>query len=184
MMIVATGSAAYAGHDEAIAAHTVRVCSDYAPAKARSLVSSYILAANMFERIGVKLEWRMRDCPAGALQIRLSTNTETGLKPGALAYASPYDGTHIVVFLDRITRFEDDGLVTAVLAHVFAHEITHILQATNRHALSGLMKAHWNRDDFLRMASQPLSFTPDDIDLIYIGLERRESLLLTAVGTR
>jgi len=89
--------------------------------------------------------------------------------PGALAYALPFDGAHIVVFLDRIQRSVPRKITSRILGHVFAHEITPILQGCNHHADSGLMKAHWDEADLRTMFWQTLPFTPDDITLIGRG---------------
>jgi hypothetical protein len=50
-----------------------------------------------------------------------------------------------------------------VLAHVLVHEVTHILQGFPRHSESGVMKAHWDSQNFAQMTWQPLPFTDDDI---------------------
>ena len=60
-----------------------------------------------------------------------------------LAYALPYEGTHIVILFDRVRKMQPN-YVPAVLAHVLVHEVTHILQGIQRHSESGVMKAHWD----------------------------------------
>jgi hypothetical protein len=62
-----------------------------------------------------------------------------------------------------------------VLAHVLAHEIGHVLQCTNWHARSGVMKAHWTNLDYDAMERKPLEFTSIDVDLIRQGLKRLKS---------
>ena len=91
----------------------------------------------------------------------------------SLAYALPYEGTHIVVFQDRILRMRGVHSVPRLLAHVMAHEITHILEGIGRHSGEGVMKAHWTKDDFVAMARKPLEFAKDDVELIQAGLVRR-----------
>jgi hypothetical protein len=134
------------------------------------------LASKMFAEIDVKVAWHQgNSCPADALRIRLSTNTPVDLHPGAFAYALPYEGTHIVVFYDRIRSAVEPVAVACLLAHVLAHEITHILQGVNRHSASGVMKAHWEPDDFRKMKRRLLSFTEEDVTLIHRGLDVRAS---------
>lgn len=58
---------------------------------------------------------------------------------------------------------------------MLAHEIGHVLIATDGHAGTGIMKAHWNSQDCAAMASRPLEFTPDDVELIVNGLALRKS---------
>jgi hypothetical protein len=134
-----------------------------------------MLARKMFQGIGVNMEWRagLRYCPENAIIVSLGGSTPATFKPGALAYALPYEGTHIQVFYDRISRYGNPATVSVMLAHVLVHEITHILQGIQRHSETGIMKAHWDNQDLLSMRSRPLSFTPHDIDLIYIGLAAR-----------
>jgi hypothetical protein len=67
------------------------------------------------------------------------------------------------------------------LAHVLAHEITHMLQGTDRHSDSGIMKARWNSEDYFEMLRTPLSFTEADVQLIRRGLEAHK-LRMAAAG--
>jgi hypothetical protein len=90
--------------------------------------------------------------------------------PGALAYALPYEGTHITVFYDRIAK---GAYPSTVLAHVMVHEITHLLQGIGRHSETGVMKARWTVRDMIGMGMTPLPFTREDVDLIYLGLGKR-----------
>ena len=92
--------------------------------------------------------------------------------PGAMAYALPYEGTHIVVFYDRVTK--KPGNVSILLGHVIAHEVTHILQGVARHSESGVMKANWTGADYQQMSREPLQFTDHDVLLIHRGLKARE----------
>ena len=136
------------------------------------------IASKMFRDIAVKLEWHEAGhfCQAHRNQviaISLSTHTPRTLLPGALAYARPYEGVHIAVFYDRLTG--PNGVEPALLAHVLVHEITHILQGTNRHSESGIMMARWDHDHYSRMKTKPLTFTSEDVDLIYKGLDARAS---------
>jgi len=120
--------------------------------------------------------WFAAACPAGALQINLSKSTPVTLKPGAMAYALPYEGSHIVVFLDRVQAV---AVVRqrVLLAHVFVHEITHILEGVSRHSETGVMMAHWNSSDYRTMTLAPLPFAAVDVELIKRGLENREKTL-------
>jgi hypothetical protein len=135
------------------------------------------MAGKMFADVGVSIVWRRDDgCPTDALRISFSENTPVTLLPGAAAYALPYEGTHIVVFYDRVRQTVAGGRrVPFLLAHVLVHEITHILQGVNQHSESGVMKAHWDESDYQQMAYKPLGFTPEDVRLIHLSLERRHS---------
>jgi hypothetical protein len=58
---------------------------------------------------------------------------------------------------------------------VLTHEITHILQGVSRHSKSGVMKAHWDAVDYQDMTWRALAFAPEDIELIHLGLRRRDT---------
>jgi hypothetical protein len=134
----------------------------------------------MFAAIGVKLDWRCsKSGSQEAIVISLATRAPENRKPGELAYALPYEGTHIVIFHDRVSKMAPNQ-VPSVLAHVLVHEVTHILQGIPRHSESGVMKAQWDSNDFAQMTWKPLPFTDEDVDLIQRGLDAREARSLLA----
>ncbi len=169
------GATGWAGETGGAAERKVMVCmqpgTDIFTARQAQTVASKI-----FAEIGVKIEWhRQNSCPVEALLVSISNSTPADLLPGALAYALPYEGTHIVVFYDRVQKTVEPAAAPYLLGHVLAHEITHILQGVNRHSESGIMKAHWEPDDFLKMKWKPLSFTGEDVTLIRLSLDARAS---------
>jgi hypothetical protein len=184
MMAAVMGATAWAGSVGTKSERKVMVCLDQG--KVGEIADrAETIASEMFRNIGVQLDWHSDGRFCGAQQnqviaVSLSTHTPQNLLPGALAYALPYEGVHIEVFYDRMSAANDD-LLPHILAHVLVHEITHILQGINRHSESGIMKAHWERDDYSHMDTRPLAFTKADIDLIYQGLNARASHL--APGT-
>jgi hypothetical protein len=93
--------------------------------------------------------------------------------PGALGYAQPFGDAYVRVFCDRIQQSFPPEREPYKLGHVLAHEITHVLEGTNFHAVSGVMKAVWDFGECRRMAVHPLMFTATDILLIRQGLENR-----------
>jgi hypothetical protein len=112
--------------------------------------------------------------------------TPAQLKPGALAYALPYEGVHINVFYDRVQAATEPELTPNVLAHVLVHEITHILQGTCRHSDTGIMKARWSHTDYMEMGQRPLSFSDTDVQLIRTGVAERANAatLIAAAANR
>jgi hypothetical protein len=164
----------WAAQPRRAAEHKVTVCIEHAPA-AYYLPRAERIASTMFAPIGVKIDWRLQhSCPAGdTIQIRISVKTPAHEFPGALAHALPYEGIHVVVFYDRINHSAGGDLCALVLAHVLVHEITHVLESIDRHAESGVMKAHWTDADYGQMRAKPLPFTGWDIQLIHKGLESR-----------
>ncbi len=183
MTMALVAGTAWAG--SAVPEGAVTVCL-HRPADTLTLFRAQAAASKMFATAGVKIDWREpRSCPAGAIVVSLSENAAASDHPGALAYALPYEGTHIVVFFSRIqikTAVVDPNLFPMLLAHVLVHEITHILQGVNRHSDTGVMKAHWDSADFGDMRIKPLSFTALDVDLIHRGVDGRSSIAALAAG--
>jgi hypothetical protein len=173
-MVAAAAATAWAGEAGAERERTVTVCADPS-GDGVEIRSAQGLASKLFTRIGVRIDWReLRTCTAGggALQVSLSYNTPPNQLPGSLAYALPYEGSHIVVFYDRVRS--DPNLVTRLMAYVMVHEITHILEGITRHSKRGIMKAHWDGEDRFEIGLGHLGFAPEDVDLIYRGLDARE----------
>ena len=137
-------------------------------------IPAQALAGRMFAAIGISLEWAKGKPAAESspppIIIEVVTGAPENFKPGSLAYALPYEGSHITVLVDRIEKMR---AASNVLAHVMVHEITHLLQGIGRHSATGVMKEMWTAGDFGGMRLRPLSFTPLDIDLIYAGLAQR-----------
>jgi len=129
-------------------------------------------ASKMFAEAGVKFYWHrgLAGCPLPAILISLSNQAPSDVPADALAYALPFDGSHIVILSDRLQRRVQPAEISSLLAHVLVHEITHILQGISRHSASGVMKAHWDGPDYQTMRFKPLTFAPEDIDLIRRGL--------------
>ena len=146
-MALAAGRALY-GEVAPALERSVTVCMDSVSGLGSALQARAI-ASKMFGAIGVAINWHvgLAACPSQSIQISLSQNTPKSQRPGAYAYALPYEGTHIVVYYDRISECYQKPLVTILLAHVLVHEITHILEGISRHSISGIMKARWDNTD-------------------------------------
>jgi hypothetical protein len=132
------------------------------------------IASRIFLPALVRLEWHSdaRSCrnrPDRIVEISFATHATAGFGPAALAYALPCEGRHIVVFYHRF-GYLDPALVPKLLAHVMAHEITHLLQGISQHSEQGIMKARWENRDLAMMKLKPLDFTPKDLQLIREGL--------------
>ena len=156
---------------------TVMVCiedSDLAEEVDRAMQ----ITSEIFTTARVNVKWRhgeSRRCPETSermtIRVSLLTRTPSKFRPGALAYCLPNEYRHVVVLCDRILSANPD-LSTSLLAHVIAHEITHILQGTLHHSREGIMKARWDHNDFAVMKHRPLTFTETDLQLIREGLDR------------
>jgi hypothetical protein len=127
------------------------------------------LASGMFAGIGITLDFldgRPAPSQTPAIAIEFVSDTPAGLLPGTWAYALPYEGVHIRIFWDRI---EIERSSPELLAHVMVHEITHILQGTDRHSGEGIMNTRWTNQERQALERKPLHFTEEDVDLIYRG---------------
>jgi hypothetical protein len=148
------------------------------------LAQAEAIASRMFATAGVALEWRSvgsaacRDSDqASTVVLDFHIHTAPSEHPGALAFALPYQGSRIVVLFDRIARSAGGPRqVVTILAHVMAHEITHLLEGVARHSQTGVMKAHWDGHDLMQMGYKPLPFDAEDIFLI------QHALRVIAVG--
>jgi hypothetical protein len=138
------------------------------------------IAARILKGAGVQVEFKednVRACEAlrNAIVITVSEQTPATDHPGSLAYAKPYEQTHIVLFYDRVLADFRPAGVPSLLGHVLAHEIGHILQGVEHHSSMGVMKEKWDYRDYLEMQRQPLRFTNEDLLLIREGLKNRAS---------
>ena len=134
------------------------------------------LASKMFAPAGVTIEWRSwNGCPADGIRISLSQHSRLSDHPHAYAYALPFEGTHIVLFWDRIEAAAEPRAIRYLTAHVLVHELTHILQGTIRHSETGVMKAVFTQADIGEMEFRPLPFAPEDLELIQSGLTIRQA---------
>ena len=169
-----TAATAFAGETGPTRERKVTVCMDPS-SDGMEIRAAQRLASKTFASIQVGVDWReLRACPVGGntVQVSLSYQTPEHQLPGALAYALPYGGSHIVVFYDRLRKSEPNQL-TRSLAYVLVHEVTHILEGITRHSKRGIMKAHWDCEDRFEIAIGRLQFASEDVDLIYLGLDAR-----------
>ena len=143
------------------------------------------ITGEMFEAIGVRLKWRFRepgvsDLTEQPIVMTLTRHRPADYQPGAWASAQAFEGVHLEIMYDRLAQpGSSPNLVSALLAQVMAHEITHLLQGINRHSSAGVMKARLTDADFVAIQYKPLSFDPHDVSLIHRGIDMRTSPLKT-----
>ena len=136
------------------------------------------VADKMFDKIGVSVNWKSgrassdRQLDRDSIVIEFVDNTPSAFHSEALAYALPYEGTHVRIFWDRVRT---SSWRRELLAHVMVHEMTHILQGVARHSDEGIMKASWSNQEKAAMQTRPLGFTPHDVELIYLGMDSRRN---------
>ena len=143
-----------------------------------NLARTKTITSQIFSSIAVKLIWvdlhnERTAHQDGTIVVKFSAKTPIDFHPRALALSSPFEGVHAQVFYDRVQRSVGPGLVSALLAHVLAHEITHLLERIDAHSDRGIMKASWDLSDYDQMAKGRLTFTDVDVHLIYAGIDAR-----------
>jgi hypothetical protein len=96
-----------------------------------------------------------------------------GRVAGRARLRQPFGDAYVRVFCDRIQKSVAPEREPYLMGHVLAHEITHVLEGTDFHAVSGVMKAVWDFRECRQMTVHPLMFTATDILLIRQGVEDR-----------
>jgi hypothetical protein len=185
LTMLSLSALAYCQSEPPTTDRTIAVCVAPGAISGVTIPRAKMLASEIFGQIGVVIEWQQmsRNCATQAIRVSMSAITPEIQKPGAFAYALPYEGTHIEVFYDRIENVCKGPMMEIVLAHVLVHEITHILEGVKRHSEQGVMKAKWNRMDYVLMTQRHLEFAPEDVQLIYVGLAARQKLAMLAMNT-
>jgi hypothetical protein len=177
--VLAAGTGAWAGDAGKTSKPVVRVCLNPGT-NTPMFYRGEGAATQLLKQAGVRIEWQKdeHECVPAAHDIVVSVKLATpgDLHPGALAYALPFERTRIVLFYDRVLNTLGPSGVPSLLGHVLAHEIVHILQGTDQHASSGVMKSHWDAHDYADMQRRGLRFTHEDIALIHRGLDRWASM--------
>jgi hypothetical protein len=156
------------GQEQEVAVHLVK--EELAPLTV--LIEAKRTATRIYAGIGVKLKWS--GSGKEELSIQFETGQPSGLHPGALGYAMPFaqSGTCIHVLIDRLDLSVTKPLRAALLGHVIAHELAHVLEGFPRHAEAGVMKARWDNHDLEQMLVEPLSFSAEDAMSIRLGVAR------------
>lgn len=150
----------------------------------------------IFHEIGVAVHWSTdprQQLPESCTTVGMKFDEASKSRSGtdAMGYALPYSKGRLQVHImierilwqcrfacfDSSTRMRE----RALLGHVMAHEIGHVLQGIVHHAGDGVMKANWTYEEVLEMEARRLSFTKSDANLIHLGflrgheIERQES---------
>jgi hypothetical protein len=146
------------------------------------------MASAIFEKIGVRVNWRdgelRTDASHPTFGIRTVEHAPESATPGALASAQLLgnSGTEITVYKDRVQRLlsSHPGLSAVAAGYVLAHELAHVMQGIRRHSGSGILKAHWSREEYQEMTFHKLAFTSSDVELIHQGLVGQASRPVTS----
>ena len=152
-------------------------------------------ATRIYRGIGIDLHWKT-SCKTAevnapgtvsspnlrTLGIRWSSHAPSQVGPSA--YASAFllqpTGIRVELYLDRILVLLhrlDPNTGAAVLGHVLAHEIGHVLLQKEGHAQDGLMNAYWTTKDEEEMRTRLFRFQDEDAATIRDHLRRQEPQL-------
>jgi hypothetical protein len=172
---------------------------DYAHVQAVQLLRSREIVAQVYERIGVRLDWLatvrqpvrreqsdVEDIrpPAQIAQLTVIIETDEMAKQGSvpdgvLGYAVvPADGGMgriAYVLYERVHQIAREGgrSESELLAFVMAHETGHLLLGRGVRAPAGLMKCHWERREMQRLEARKLEFSEAHALRIRNALENR-----------
>jgi hypothetical protein len=153
---------------------TVTVCLAPQEVNFRTQVLAEGYASRIYHSIGINLRWK-HSCTNAELNnpgtaftansiiigIEWAANAPLTVPIRALAAARPFQptGNRITLYLDRLKGLLENGLAAAVLGHVLAHEIGHVLLGHNGHSNEGLMKATWSQAEMTAMPHRLMKFT-------------------------
>lgn len=139
-----------------------------------------LIASTLFRQIRIGLEWH--NLPAGCpearepVRVRIWTHTPADYHRGASGTSQPYDGVHAEIFLDRMQRSVQGSVLTALVGHVLAHEIAHVLGGTDGHS-TGVMQPFFSPEDLRKMTILPLRFPMSYIIVLQDGVRTRHERL-------
>lgn len=93
-------------------------------------------------------------------------------------------GCYADLFYDPIRELEGETRVypTIILGHAMAHELGHLLLGTNSHSESGLMRAHWTREDLTNASKGKLRFSKEQCLKIKSRLTTSEYVEIATVA--
>ena len=135
-------------------------------------------AANIFLRAGFDVTWlncaqmnggtaacNEMDEPAH-LSLRITSQVARSTSDtafGVAFLASDGTGRYGDVFWKRAQELHANSKVdlALILGSVMAHEMGHLLLGSNAHAISGIMRAHWESTELRRIAMGTLLFLPE-----------------------
>jgi hypothetical protein len=153
--------------------------------------------AAVFQQAGVAIKWT--NCaPSSAGSDSFSTckqpqtqsgfsldllgqaiTTRVGPHRDTLGFAQPCTSAlpvcNAYVFYDRVAEWARHGEISAhrLLGYTIAHELGHLLLGAGSHSPTGIMSGRWTPKDFTMMARDSLYLTPDQLQHIQAGVQKR-----------
>lgn len=95
-------------------------------------------------------------------------------------------GCYADLFYEPIQHLEEETHVSqsVILGHAMAHELGHLLLGNNSHSPSGLMRAHWTREDLAKASVGNLRFSKKQCLKIRSRLITSEYSEISTAATR
>ena len=175
---------------------TVSVYND-AQVPSDILVRAEQQAAKIFSRAGLDVTWlrcthinsgvKAAACNGfdipGHVAVRIIAHTPSSKSDAAfgVAFLAP-DGTgrYSDVFWKRAQGLHANSNVDVggILGSVIAHEMGHLLLGSNAHAISGIMRPHWESDELHRIAMGTLMFLPEQRERMHARIATSKALLV------
>ncbi len=186
LLMVLTIVVAHAGEKKSGKKADLTICLQPPPMTDSAFFVARETVNKLMAPAGIAVAWSKKDeeCAnaSRAIMVKVLVTTPVDLFPGALAYAKPFKGTEMVVFLDRVvaTAVSKDHIYP-LLGHVLAHEIIHLLQGMARHSETGLMKARWDWSELALMKGKLIPLADKDIEFAQEGLVRWTTSLRAAI---
>ena len=128
-------------------------------------------AKRIFSGVGITLLWTNtkpgEPYSEAAVQMRIVIVPDSRTEQNRRLGIAHSENMAAYPFYERIVDLaEHNGAdIAALLGHVIAHEIGHLLLPYDSHSSSGVMRAEWDRAQFEDMAKGLLTFMPDQADL-------------------
>lgn len=142
-----------------------------------------LVATGIYDAIGVRVVWRSDERhPSGCVSQPLHSTilvsfriSDSGsVNDQALALSHPYlkTGPCVTLLMDRLEAAIQLNPLSAyaLVGHVIAHELGHVLEGVTRHSDTGLMKERWLTNEVWKMKEHPIEFAPSDAALIRAAL--------------
>ena len=92
--------------------------------------------------------------------VRSSRNLQASVL-GIAFFADDGQGCCADVFYHEVQRLQYAIDVSVILGHAMAHELGHLLLGMNAHSPSGIMRAHWTREDLKSASRGCLQFSSE-----------------------
>jgi len=174
---------------------------DYAQLPLDTLTGAEQQATTIFSHVGLDITWLNCSQTNGSrettacnemdgpihLILRITPNVASSSKDiafGIAFLASDGTGKYGDVFWKRVRDIQANSKidVTLILGSVMAHEMGHLLLGSNAHAISGIMRAHWEGGELHRISMGTLQFLPEQGRRMHAIVTKQSASLMSSGG--